>query len=543
MGENAAGKPPTRRVRVVPESKGRGGNGAASAAIATPVAPAEKGRDPRADVNVAAMAKLRELQAEAASAVAAARLAPSSGSTQARQLPGRAGSGAASAPDEVASDREAGLLAMLRIEGEAREAPTLIDLLTLIANAPRRLTRARQIFVVRRIAGSFHTVAVSALPAVDRTAPLIRLVEHALTRLSSEGVSERTSDFRISAYAQPGDETAMGYPMQEALWVPFLDREGEAFAGMLLTRESPWQEADLVIAKRLGGAFQHALQAIDGRRPLWRRFHPSARMKLAVLAVLLGSGFLPVSLTTLAPAQVVAADPFIVAASIDGVIDEIPVEPNALVGEGALLVKLDDTTLRNKYELAEREVLVAEARLRTTTQLAFDDERGRHDLAVARADLVLKTAEREFARDLLAKAEVRAPRAGLVLLSDKKELIGKPVAVGERILEIADPARVELRLDVPVADAIILKDGAPVKVLLDSDPLSAIKGEITHSDYQARPSDAQVLSFRALAALRGADAPPRLGARGSAQIHGDRVPLAFFLLRRPFAKLRQWTGL
>jgi len=144
---------------------------------------------------------------------------------------------------------------------------------------------------------------------------------------------------------------------------------------------------------------------------------------------------------------------------------------------------------------------------------------------------------------MLAKAEIRAPRAGLAVFSDKKSLIGKPMVVGERILEIADPRMVELRIDVPVDDAIILRDDARVKVLLDAAPLSAIEAHIVYSDYQAKPSDANVLSFRAIAELINDEAdPPRLGGRGSAQIYGDRVPLAFFLLRRPFAKLRQWTG-
>jgi hypothetical protein len=248
-------------------------------------------------------------------------------------------------------------------------------------------------------------------------------------------------------------------------------------------------------------------------------------------------------LTTLAPVEVVPRDPFVIAAPIEGVIDEIPIDANSKVERGALLVKFDDTTLRNKYEVAEREVLVGHARLKTTTQLAFADERGRHELAVARADLIVKTAERDFARDLLAKTEIHAPRAGLAVLGDKKELLGKPMVVGERILEIADPGNVEFRIDVPVADAIILKEGAAVKVLLDTDPLSSIAAHIVRSDYQARQSDAGIMSFRAIAGLAPSSPIPRLGARGSAQIYGDKVILAFYLLRRPFAKLRQWTGL
>ena len=181
--------------------------------------------------------------------------------------------------------------------------------------------------------------------------------------------------------------------------------------------------------------------------------------------------------------------------------------------------------------------------MRTTTQLAFADDRGRHELGVARAELALKTAERNFAADMLAKTELRAPRDGLVVLADKKELLGRPLTVGERILEIADPAAMEVRIEVPVADAIILNNGAPVKLLLDSSPLAAIPAHVVRANYQAKLSDASVLSFRVTAAFANGETAARLGARGTAQIYGGRVTLGFYLLRRPFAKLRQWTGM
>lgn len=487
-----------------------------------------------------AIERLKQLHAEAAAA--GARQAETTASTVQADID-KAAAAASTRPSPGEVEREAGLLAILRIEAEAREAKTATELFALIANEPRRLLKARQIFLLRQAAGALQVVAVSALPAVDRTSPLIRFVERAVERLSADGQGSKASEFHLSAYHDAFDETALSYPMKDALWVPFSDRDGEVMGGMLLTRELAWSQRELIVAKRLGGTFQHALLALDGGVPLWRRLRPRRRTMLALTGAVLALGFLPVTLTTLAPVEVVARDPFVISAPIEGVIEEIPVDANSKVEQGTLLVKFDNTTLRNKYEVAEREVLVGHARLKTTTQLAFADERGRHELAVSRADLVVKTAERDFARDLLAKTEIRAPRAGIAVLGDKKELIGKPMVVGQRILEIADPSKVELRIDVPVADAIILKDGAAVKVLLDSDPLTAIAARIVHSDYQARQSDAGVLSFRVVAELAAPPRLPRLGARGSAQIYGDKVVLAFYLLRRPFAKLRQWTGL
>jgi hypothetical protein len=123
-------------------------------------------------------------------------------------------------------------------------------------------------------------------------------------------------------------------------------------------------------------------------------------------------------------------------------------------------------------------------------------------------------------------------------------LLGRPVVTGERILEIADPASIELRIDVPISDALTVRNDAPVKAFFDADPLNARGGLVRHADYQARLIAGDVMAYRVLASLdTSAQDPPRLGARGTAQLYGERVPLLFYLFRRPIAAVRQRIGL
>ena len=139
---------------------------------------------------------------------------------------------------------------------------------------------------------------------------------------------------------------------------------------------------------------------------------------------------------------------------------------------------------------------------------------------------------------------IRAQRDGLAVYADRKALVGKPVATGERIMEIADPASVEVRIDLAVPDAMALKPDSRVKLFLDIDPLEPWPGQVVRSDYRARPSDSDVLSFKTVARLDdGSRRPPRIGLRGTAQVYGDHVPLIVYLLRRPISAARQWIGL
>jgi multidrug resistance efflux pump len=443
-----------------------------------------------------------------------------------------------------AAGQDQALLALLAIEAQAREAATETELLALIANEARKLARAQQIFVASTKPAGWIVAAVSGVPTVDRTSPLIQWIERTVTQLSADGSFAAVREFNLLAYAEKNDSTANSYPLHEALWAPFRRRNGSIFGGMLLTRDGPWTERDEVIVQRLAGTFAHAWESLASASPLLFRINAgrhAALLSAILVAILM---VFPVSLTTLAPAEVAPFQPLIVSAPIDGVIESIPAEPNSYVKKGQVLVRFADTTLRNRLEVAEREVMVSDARLKTTTQIAFSDVRGKHDLAISRAELALKTAERDYARDLLSKTVISAERDGFIIFGDKNEMVGRPVAIGERLMELANPANIEFKIDVPVADSIILNGGARVKIFLDSDPLHSLEGHVVRSDYIARINDGTQLSFRVIAAIRPATrGVPRLGARGTAQIYGSRVPLIFYLLRRPFSTLRQWTGL
>ncbi len=439
---------------------------------------------------------------------------------------------------------QAALALLLRIEQSARKAATRADLQQLAANETRKLNRARQIFVVdierpRRP----RIVAVSGVSTIDETSTLIVAVSALVLRMDRERGLRATVDFTLPAYVEAASDLATSYPFREMLWVPLLDRAGKAFAGLLITRDVVWGEADIAISVRLSEAYAHAWRALTGKQPFTLRgLRP--RVLASVLAIgAIGALALPLPMTALAPAEVVAADPMIVSAPIDGVIDRIDVDPGQPVKVGDVLMRLSDTTLRNKVEIARRDVAVAEARGKQASILAMSDARGRHDLGIAEADLELKRAELAFAADMLSRTIIKAGRAGIAAYPDRKSLIGRPVATGERVMEIAEPTAVEVRIDVAVPDAIALVANGRVKLFLDVDPLNPRDGRIVRADYKARPGDNDILVFKSFARFDGTEPAPRIGLRGTAQLYGEQTYLGVFLFRRPLASARQYLGL
>jgi Biotin-lipoyl like len=439
---------------------------------------------------------------------------------------------------------QAALGLLLRIELLARKAVSLSELRLLAANETRKLNRARQIFVVE-VDGRQRprVVAVSGVASVDGSSVLLTCVGDLVGRLAKERGLKQSVDFTLPAFTDPDGDLATSYPFRNVLWVPLAARDGAVFAGLVCSRETVWGQSDIAVSNRLGETYAHAWREFAGsRRSGLRALRPRVvSLTLGVLA--LGAMLLPVPMTALAPAEIVASEPMIVSALVDGVVETIDVDPGQDVRQGDVLVRLSDTVLRNKTEIARREVAVAEARIKQTSILAMSDARGRHELGIAEADLQLKRAELAFAVDMLGRTVIKAGRAGVAAYPDRKSLIGRPVATGERIMEIADPAAVEIRIDVAMPDAIALTAAGRVKLFLDIEPLSPREARIVRSDYKARPGDSDILAFKTFARLEGGEKVPRIGLRGTAQIYGEPTYLGVFLFRRPLASARQYLGL
>ena len=248
-------------------------------------------------------------------------------------------------------------------------------------------------------------------------------------------------------------------------------------------------------------------------------------------------------LTALAPAEIVAAHPNVVAAPIDGVIKDILVPPGAQVAEGTPLVTFVDTKLHNDAEVSARAKSVAEAKYFKALQSAISTQKEVQDLSIAKSELAVAEAELTYAQNMLSHAEIRAPKAGLVIYSAKSDWIGKPVAVGERVIDIADTSQVEIKIDLPVSDAIALQEGGPVKLFLDGDPLHPVEAVIDRVAYRPSTTPDHQLILRSFGRFKEGTTPLRIGLRGTARLTGEKVSLAFYLFRRPFALLRQKVGI
>lgn len=439
------------------------------------------------------------------------------------------------------------LAATLQLEARSRAVLTEHELLFVVANETWQLVPFRQAAVFRcDLLGKLRLKAVSALAAVEEGAPYaqwLAAVAAALWPRVKNAPRAITVKDLPAKLAESWDEW---WP-RHALACPLLAPDGDSLGLALYVRDEPWTEQHTLLLTRLHAAYGYSLWAISnqaGRLTRWWR-RSSAQRKwwrwLALAAVL--ALFVPVRQSVLAPAEVIALEAQAIAAPMDGVVKSFSVQPNRPVRKGEVILTLDDTTLRNRREVAIKALEVARADALLAAQKAFDSIQAKGELGSLQGRVREREAEVAYLDETLARVEVRAPADGAAVYGDPNDWIGRPVVTGERIMLLADPKDAGVLVWLPVADAINLEPGAEMRLFLHVSPLSPLSAKLTQTSYQATLSPEGIASYRIRGAFDRPAAEARVGLKGTAKLYGRRVLLGYVLFRRPLAAVREWTGL
>ena len=250
-----------------------------------------------------------------------------------------------------------------------------------------------------------------------------------------------------------------------------------------------------------------------------------------------GLAWVPVRLTVIGQGELVPRHPVVVRAPLDGVIHEFHVSPNQKVRAGEPLFSYDNVLVRSRLLMAQQGLASAQADYRQAAQSALNEPKAKYQMAALVGKLQEKQAELKFLQEQVGRTTVTAPQAGVVIFDEVSEWIGKPVQTGERVVRVADPADVELEVWVNLADAVPLQAGDEARLFLTANPLEALQAQVRWVGYeaQARPDGSWAYRLRAQLSQPSAY---MVGAKGTARLSSERVPLIYWLLRKPLAVLR-----
>lgn len=445
------------------------------------------------------------------------------------------------------------LAALVDLAHRARHVQDAVELDFLAVNGSHALAPYRQAALWFADRG---VCALSGVVQIEANAPYVQWLEKLCVALGEAGPAMVSA---LDAPAGQGAEWAEWLPAY-ALWLPLAGDPLHHVApgGLLLARETPWREDEQALLAEWADTLRHAWLA----RPAAPRYTPGALLarlrlrreheRVARLpwwrrrAVQAGIGALlvlccPVRLSILAPGELVPANPGAVRAPLEGVFDRFHVKPNQVVKKGDPLFDFDQAQLASRAAVAEQALATAEAEYRQALQQALNDDKSKGMLATLQGKIEERRAETGFLQGQSERARVLAPRDGIALFDDPSEWIGRPVATGERVMRIAAPGDVEVEAWLPLGDAIPLEADAGITLYLASNPLDPVAATVRYVGYEAQPRPDGSYAYRVRARLVDTTTA-RVGLKGTAKLSGSWVPMAYWMLRRPLATIRQTLG-
>ncbi|MCK9389195.1 MAG: HlyD family efflux transporter periplasmic adaptor subunit [Sulfuritalea sp.] len=478
------------------------------------------------------------------------------------------------AQDDQNHSLSAGLTSLARLihlARRSREAESVEQLGFIAVNETRDLAAYRQAVLWQDGHGA---LALSGVVSPDANTPYLLWLGRVMRRLASADFSAVRT---VSAADLPDDEAAewAEWLPARALWLPY--RLQAQTGGWLLARDEPWDEAEIAVltewqalwcqawALRLANtahSFWHqawtnlrnwrptraAMAELMGKlqqRTSWRilghwLWHTQrGRITLGVLAVML----FPVRLSVLAPGQLVPANPAVIRSPLDGIVDQILVQPNQLVKAGTPLVEFDRISLNSRLEVARQTLATAEAEYRQFAQQAVTEAKSKGQMAMLQGRIEEKRAEAAYLDALNQRATLTAPRDGIALLDEPSEWVGRPVTTGERIMVVADEHEAEIEAWLPPGDLIELPALADVTIYLNTHPLSPVSGRLRYVAHEALLQPEGGYAYRLRAQLAADEKVPRVGLKGSVKVNGHFVPLLYWVLRKPLAVARGFLGI
>jgi len=206
-------------------------------------------------------------------------------------------------------------------------------------------------------------------------------------------------------------------------------------------------------------------------------------------------------------------------ADVQAFVAQVLKENGETVRRGDVLVRLDDSAIRESlasaqeavraatqaYEQAERQVerqKTLQAQGMTSTQALEDAEVRRNG---TQSDLVAAKAKVAMARQQLERTEVRAPFDGIV--SDRKVSAGDTAQVGKELLKVIDPTSMRFE-GLVVADRMAeLKAGQRVEFRISGFNKVDYVGHVKRVDASA---DSMTRQVSVLVSFDGGAEPPRV---------------------------------
>jgi hypothetical protein len=324
----------------------------------------------------------------------------------------------------------------------------------------------------------------------------------------------------------------------KVVWIPIVNNNAlVGCAWIERWNDAPLHKEELDVLALLFSGYNAAWGKFT-KKHTYRKFF--TQKLFYVLAFLLLFSFLfKVPLRVVAPCEVVAKDPILVTAPLNGTIADVFVDPGQFVDKGDLLFEYDKRVPLQELKVSEKQVEIIQSEINRSETSGFNDDKFLAELSVLRHKLEEEKIKLDLAEYHAGKLSVKSPIDGVVLLDKPNEWRGKPVQVGEKILFVSDPSKTRIKLWVPIDDNVDLDPAKKIKIFLNVSPDASFEASLKYIANYSDISDKSVPAFEGEAEWIEQAEDIKMGLKGTAILYGDDVSFFYYIFRKPWAYFRQ----
>ncbi len=443
------------------------------------------------------------------------------------------------------------------VVGEALAFTNPIEMAHVLADRARTSFGADRVSVGLIRGKKVRVAAISGEDILDRRSNVVRLIQATQTEVlvsgepgfySASAESERRAE---QMTRNPQHERLVHESGADAVYSVPLRHEGDIIGVWTLEFAAASEAAELrqvvdvtagqmgpvlhlarrnargVIRRAADGSFG-ALKWVLGSEHTWRKMAALALVALVAVGIFGKMDFNVASSCRLEPSfRRVYAAPF------DTTIRQAPVRPGDTVAERELIVEFDSEDLALKLHEAGSKLMSAEKQMSTylarQEMAQYAEARARHEALAAEIELL----ERHISR-----AEVRADFAGIVITGDLTQDIGRPVRMGEHLIEIAPLDELLLDVAIEQGDIDYVQEGQEGRFTTKARPSLAIPFTVAKIRPTPEVRDGASV-YIAEATVANTEGWLRPGMEGAAKVRIERRNVTWILTR----KLVNWVRL
>ncbi|HEY2546109.1 MAG TPA: GAF domain-containing protein [Candidatus Acidoferrum sp.] len=465
----------------------------------------------------------------------------------------------------MAAERKVEILETLNtVSHEITSTLNLERMLQTIVNAPQAVIPYERAAIMLEKRGRFKLNAVTGLTQVNVDAPEIASLHEILqwACLSNEVIHVRQHDEEIDADREETRAKFKKYfadsRMRGFYARPLSDDTGRV--GLLAMESSDPDflgPAHVEIVEVLAGQATVALRnaqlykevpfisvlepVLDRKRKFMAMDKFRRRAILGVsAAVVIFLAICPLPMRVDGDAVVTPLSRVQVQPEFEAVVGKVYVHEGEAVTRGQVLAEMEAWNYRSA--LAGSEARYQTALLQMNRALMANDG---SEAGLRRVDADYWKAEVGRARELLAKAQLRAPIDGVVATPHVENLAGRRLQYGESFAEVVDTSSVVVDVAIDDSEASLLKEGSRAVVKLNSYPLRTFRGNVVLiSPKGQQEGESRVFFARVL--VPNPDGAIRTGMQGRGKVSVGRHTAGYVLFRRPvqwlYSRMWAWTG-